>query len=235
MECSSGEAAEPDDAGDVVGQRGRDLGRGRVHPRGDVTGKAHRLERGVEDGGHGAGAAADREQGAARRRGPHRQSLGAQGCADLLHLGRAGPVGGGVLGRGEVVVVRGRAGRRDRRDLLAQPARDPDRPGPRRGGGPGARHRAQAGRVRPGASATRPARTTRDTAFGAAPAGPAPTTNSGPSDPDDATARTAARATARPTRDRGLRTAARHRRRRSPVIPSHSSAFLPSAPCDEGS
>ena len=118
-----GETAQSHDAGDFAGQRGGDLGCGRVHPRGDMTGKAHRLERGVKDSRHGAGTAAHREQGAPLRGGPHHQSLGAEGCADLLHLGRAGPVVGGVLGRGEVVVVGGRTGRRDRRDLLAQPRR----------------------------------------------------------------------------------------------------------------
>ena len=54
-----------------------------------MAGEAHGLERGVEDGRHGVGGPAHREQGAARRRGTHRQALGTQGGADLLHLGRA--------------------------------------------------------------------------------------------------------------------------------------------------
>ena len=100
------ECAEADDARDVGRQHGGDLRRAGVDGGGQVTGEAHRLDRGTERGRDGTHAGADRQEAAAQGRCAHGEPLGAQCGGHQLHLGRAGAVGGGELCRAQVVVVR---------------------------------------------------------------------------------------------------------------------------------
>ena len=139
---------EPDHALHRAGDRCGERGRGGVGKGGGAAGDPVAPERGGKRLGHGARRRGDVEGQAIGGQRARRQALSLQGGSYARHLGDPGGEALGELGDAQIVVIQGRAGRRDSVGVRGQRRRIP---GLERHGGVdhrGARQRTTGARAR---------------------------------------------------------------------------------------